>query len=191
LLWEVLVGRSGLLGLSLLVGLFAQIGDPRAAVAEEPLRVGVAEVDITPPLGFPMAGYFHERKSTGTHDALQAKAIVFRGAKEQAAVVVCDLTGIRADLSFEVRKRASAKTGIPLEHIVVAATHSHTAPDYTRDLYQHLAARGKTPGKPCYSARLIDGIVEAIVRAHENARPATLEAGSARRCQPCPSSAVS
>ena len=47
-------------------------------------------------------GYYHERKATGTRDSLRAKAIVFRGPKEQAALVVCDLTGIAADLSFEV-----------------------------------------------------------------------------------------
>src|SRR5687768_6776538 len=40
------------------------------------LRVGVAEVDITPPIGFPMAGYYHERLADGQIDALKAKAIV-------------------------------------------------------------------------------------------------------------------
>jgi neutral ceramidase len=172
---------SRILYLVFLTGLLSEVGLLHAA--EESLRVGVAEVDITPPMGFLMAGYYHERKATGTRDALQAKAIVFRGPKEQAALVVCDLTGIAADLSFEVRRRASAKTGIPEKHIVVAATHSHTAPDYTRDLYQHLAAKGKAPDKPRYAAKLIAGIVEAIVKAHGNAMPATLEAGSARQAK--------
>src|SRR4051794_20023464 len=156
----------------------------RQAGAAEPLRVGVAEADITPPKGFPMAGYYHERRATGTRDNLKARAIVFRGEKEQAALVVCDLIGIAHDLSAEVRRLVSAKTGIPAAHVVVAATHSHTAPDYTRDLYQHLGERGKTSGEPRYAARLIDGAVEAIVRAHADARPATLEAGSARQATP-------
>jgi hypothetical protein len=39
-----------------------------------------------------MAGYYHERLATGTHDPLKARAIVFRGAERQAALVVCDLT---------------------------------------------------------------------------------------------------
>ena len=46
-------------------------------VAADPLRVGLAEVDITPPVGFPMAGYYHERLAEGAIDPLKARAIVF------------------------------------------------------------------------------------------------------------------
>jgi hypothetical protein len=149
------------------------------------IRVGVAEVDITPPRGFPMAGYYHERLATGIKDPLKARAIVFRGANTQAAIVVCDLTGIAVDLSTEVRRRAAAKTGIPAAHIVVSATHSHTAPDYTRDLYTYLGSGKSHRGVTLpYSARLIDGIVESIARAHAGAGPAVLEAGSAPQARP-------
>jgi hypothetical protein len=153
----------------------------RAAVEEQPLRLGVAEVDITPPKGFPIAGYYHERLATGTRDPLKARALVFRQGKEQAALVVCDLTAVAADLTFTVRRLAAKKTGIPPHHIVVSATHSHTAPDYTRDLYQHLAAKDKAPEKPRYAARLIQHIVEAISKAHHDAKPVALEAGTARQ----------
>ncbi len=155
-----------------------------AVDAGEALRVGVAETDITPPPGFLMAGYYHERRATGAIDSLKAKAVVFQSGKEQAAFVVCDLTGVAVDLSMEVRRRASAKTGIPAKNIAVAATHSHTAPDYTRDLYEHLAGRNDKDGQPRYAARLIDGIVEAIAKAHAAAQPATLVAGFARQETP-------
>ena len=62
--------------------------------AAEPLRIGVAETDITPPNGYPMSGYYHERLATGAMDPLKAHAIVFRQGTEQAALVTCDLTGI-------------------------------------------------------------------------------------------------
>ena len=61
-------------------------------------------------------------KATGIRDRLKAKAIVFRSDAERAAFVACDLTGIAADLSASVRRLASAKTGIPAAHIVLAAT---------------------------------------------------------------------
>jgi hypothetical protein len=152
--------------------------------AEEPLRVGLAEADITPPLGFPMAGYYHERRATGTHDPLKARAVVFRQGETEAALVVCDLIGIARDLSAEVGRRVAAKTGIPAAHIIVTATHAHTGPDYMRDLYDYLKPGGPPGGQQPYAARLIAGIVEAVVTAHGRARPGVVEAGSARQETP-------
>ncbi|NLY02289.1 MAG: hypothetical protein GXY83_39895 [Rhodopirellula sp.] len=153
-------------------------------IAAEPLRVGVAERDVTPPEGFPMAGYYHERLATGTIDPLKAKAVVFRQGERAAAWVVVDVTGISRDLCVAVREAASAKTGIPKEYIVVSATHSHTAPEYYRNLYDFLA--GKTPagGPPPYAAKLIEGSAAAIVAANEAVRPVAIKVGSARQETP-------
>src|SRR5262245_35145386 len=155
------------------------------AQAEGALRVGVAEVDITPPKGFPVAGYYHERLASGTLDPLKARAIVFRSEQTQVAVVACDLTGIAADLTVEVRRRASARTGIPAENIILTATHSHTAPDYTKDLYDYLGTKHEAGNtEQPYAAKLIDGIVAAIADARKGAEPGILEAGSARQETP-------
>ncbi|MES2791190.1 MAG: neutral/alkaline non-lysosomal ceramidase N-terminal domain-containing protein [Planctomycetota bacterium] len=160
-------------------GTVAQAQAPAAPAASSSLRVGVAEVDITPPVGFPMAGYYHERLADGAIDPLKAKAMVFRDGDTAAALVVCDLIGIATDLSHAVRKRASEKTGIPEAHIVISATHSHTAPDYMKELYLKLGGEKQDPLRAEYIEKLIDGPVDAIVQAHAIAKPATLSSGSA------------
>lgn len=152
--------------------------------AAEPLRVGVAEADITPPPGFPMAGYYHERLATGQRDPLKAKAIVFRSDRSVAAWVVCDLTGVARDLCVAVRREAAEKTGIPPQQIVVSATHSHTAPDYSRDLYDYLSDKAPPPDRPAYAAKLIQGAVDAIVKANAAAQPSSLEYGTAQQATP-------
>jgi neutral ceramidase len=154
--------------------------------AEPPIHVGVAQAEITPPLGFPMAGYYHERLATATKDPLWAKAVVFQQGDVKAAWVVCDVTGISVDFSHEVRRRTAEKTGIPYERIVVSATHSHTAPDYTRSLYRYLgpADEIKTDvekGRAAYAGQLIEKTVQAIVDAQKIAGPAVLRSGSARQ----------
>lgn len=152
--------------------------------ADEPLKIGIAETDITPPVGFPMAGYYHERLAEGTIDPLKAKAIVFRGPKQQAAWVACDLIGISTDLSRAIRASASEKTGIPAANIVISATHSHTAPDYGKDLVKYLDKAPQDPLRSGYIEKLIAGPVSAINEAFAKAEPMQLEAGSAAQQTP-------
>jgi neutral ceramidase len=166
---------------AVIVSLFA-VGTSFAV--DEPLKIGIAETDITPPIGFPMAGYYHERLAEGTIDPLKAKAIVFRGAKEQAAWVACDLIGISTDLSRAIRARASEKTGIPVANIVVSATHSHTAPDYGKELVKFLDKAPQDPLRAGYIEKLIAGPISAISEAFAKAEPMLLEAGSATQQTP-------
>jgi len=152
--------------------------------AQTPLSVGVAEADLTPPEGFPMAGYYHERLAEGTLDPLKARAIVFRGPRGQAAWVVCDLIGISTDLAHAIRTRAAEQSGIPAEHIVISATHSHTAPDYTRELVRYLDKQPQDPLRAAYVEKMIQAPAVAITSAARQAAPATLAAGSAQQQPP-------
>lgn len=166
------------------LALVLELGSADVARANDSLRVGVAEVDITPPVGFPMAGYYHERLADGAIDPLKAKAIVFRDGQTEAAMVVCDLIGIATDLSQAVRKRASAKTGIPESHIVISATHSHTAPDYMKELYLKLGDEKQEALREEYIEKLVNGPTDAIAQAHASAKSATLTSGSATQLTP-------
>lgn len=147
--------------------------------ADAPLHVGMAETDITPPVGFPMAGYYHERLAEGTIDPLKAKALVFRQGETAGALVVCDLIGIATDLSREIKRRASAETGIPTSNIVIAATHSHTAPDYMKELWLYLGKEKQDALRMAYIEKLIQQPVAAIAQANSQVGQFTLETGTA------------
>ena len=169
--------------ISFIIAMLAMIsGIARAA---DELRAGVAVVDITPPVPFRMSGYFHERVSTGVKDPLHAKAVVIQQGGEAAALVFCDLIGIPLDVSTRSRQKASDATGIPAEHIAVAATHSHTGPLYFGALRKHfhdrsVARLGKDPYEVVdYPAELVDHIAAAIVKAQSELQPVRLEAGYA------------
>jgi hypothetical protein len=157
----------------------------RPASPAESLQVGAAAVDITPPLGSRMAGYFNERLATGTHDPLHAKAIVLRQEEAQIALVSCDLLGIPLDVTTKARAQASQRTGIPLTNIVICATHSHTGPLFEgalRDFF-HEVAEQKYAHDPQekldYPAFLIERLVKVLAAAQANLRPAQLQAGIA------------
>ncbi len=155
---------------------------PRALAADE-LSVGAASVEITPPTGLRMSGYFSERLNTGKHDPLWAKAIVFQQGDTKAALVVCDLIGIPADIGRQIREAAAAKSGIPVENITVGATHSHTGPLYFGSLRKHLhdlavAKHGNDPAEEFdFPAHLIEKVAEAVSQAKQSAQPVTLKSG--------------
>lgn len=144
---------------------------------QQPLQIGIAEIDITPPPGFPMAGYYHERLADGLLDPLKAKAIVFRDHDTAGALVVCDLIGIATDLSSTVRKRAAERIGIPAKNIVLAATHTHTAPDYMKELWLRLGNEQQDSVRAEYIDRLIEDLVTVIEQANQSAKPSLLESG--------------
>ena len=149
------------------------------------MEAGVAVVDITPPIPFRMSGYFEERVSTGMKDPLQAKVIVFRQGDQSAALVFCDLIGIPLAVTAPAREQASNATGIPADHIGIAATHTHTGPLFFDCLRNHFHQRsierlGKDPYETIdYPAELIAKIVAAVVKAKANLRPVALKSGAA------------
>lgn len=150
------------------------------------LETGIAVVDITPPIPYRMSGYFNERLSTGIKDRLKARAIVFRQGNTQAALVFCDLVGMSPRISAQARKRAGRATGIPVSHIAVAATHSHTGPLYFGALRRHfhdkaVAEHGRDRYEVIdYPALLENRIVQSIRLAQSALKPVSLQSGSAR-----------
>ncbi len=155
-------------------------GSAACASAGE-IEVGFAVEDITPPTDFPMAGYYHERLAEGTIDPLKAKAIYFRDGELEVAYVVCDLIGISKDLNREIRKRVEDETGIPASHIILSATHTHTAPDYSLSLYSLLGNQGQEESRRQYSERLVEGPTKAVSRAKVNASIRQISAGQAKQ----------
>jgi hypothetical protein len=156
-----------------------------AAPAASGLRVGAAEVDITPPKGLRMSGYFHERLNTGTKDPLKAKALVLEQDGVRIALVFCDLIGVPAGVALRAREAAERRTGIPAGHISVSATHSHTGPLYFGPMHRILheravAAHGKDPVAFDYGGFLAGKVAEAVAKAADALAPARLESGAVK-----------
>ena len=154
------VGGMKRIVLSLIVSALAWMSLAPSALpaAEAPLRAGVAAADITPAGPYPMSGYYFERLSTGTKDPLHAKALVLRQGDTAAAIICCDLIVIASDLTDVVREAVERETGIPGANVCLAATHTHTGPDYTKELFQFVTGRkptGEAATRQPYAPRLV------------------------------------
>jgi hypothetical protein len=156
------------------------------AAPAEAFRVGAAQVEITPPVGYRRAGGYHEDIGQSIVDPLYAKALVFEQGAVRAALVVCDLCNIGRQVSDPVRQRAGQRSSIPVENITVCMTHTHGGPEYygtLRDLW-HAAAvakHGRDPHETVdYPALLAERVAEAVQQAAKSARAVRLESGTAR-----------
>lgn len=92
------------------------------------LLAGAYEIDITPPVGIDLAGYFNVRKADNILDNLYAKSTVLKVDDTEVAITSCDLCVIPRELVLRIRELASGWSGIPKDNIMVSATHTHTGP---------------------------------------------------------------
>jgi hypothetical protein len=148
---------------------FAQTAPPKAT-----LRVGAASATVNPPDGTFLAGYDLNRKSTGIHDDLYAKAVVFDDGQNAVALLVVDAISLQYDTVQQIRQAAITKVKDPAltpERIIAQATHSHGAPDTIGIYGPDIQNRGVSPE---YMKSLVETAAEQIARACAARQPATL-----------------
>ncbi|MDR2470762.1 MAG: hypothetical protein LBD09_01465 [Treponema sp.] len=116
------------------------------------MKLGFARKDITPPAGAPLAGYLKDRVSTGVHDKLYVRALVFTGpgyppsaaggagaaggaaskggasapGDVAAAMLQLDLLNLDRLCVEKIRQRAAA-LGIGRDRLIMFAAHTHSA----------------------------------------------------------------
>ena len=104
---------------------------PPSIRADEPgkaiLRAGAATSVITPELGMPIVGGFTPFPAEHIHDELHARCLVLDDGKSKVALVVCDLLGIHRSVILEAKRLIEAELSIPPDHVMVSATHTHSA----------------------------------------------------------------
>ena len=91
------------------------------------LKAGFARVDITPPLGSVITGYFEERRSKGILDPLYLNALAYGDGEKTNVLITCDATNLAAGYLNKVRALIESETGVDKDALFIGATHSHTA----------------------------------------------------------------
>ncbi|MDT7845576.1 neutral/alkaline non-lysosomal ceramidase N-terminal domain-containing protein [Streptomyces justiciae] len=137
------------------------------------LRAGVARTDITPSdlTGLhPMPGTF-----SGVHDPLFLRALYLSDGETEAALVSLDL--IEAGDVTPARERIERELGIPADHVIITATHTHNAPRIADVSPGALAHAGGRESR-AYTEVVYDHLIGALRDARAGARPARFGVGS-------------
>lgn len=91
------------------------------------LKAGSATANITPPLGTRIPGGFRPRYAENVDDELFAKAVVIDNGTTRIAIVTCDLIAIPEKVADAAKARIADRCDIPPAHVMINATHTHTA----------------------------------------------------------------
>ena len=92
------------------------------------LQAGFSRVNITPPLGIKMRGYFIERRAEGVLDDLEINTIALSCGEDKVVLMSMDLCNLSIPQADAFRKNISQRTGVPVEAIYIQANHTHTGP---------------------------------------------------------------
>lgn len=135
--------------------------------AQREFRAGAFAIDVSP-LEFPVIvnGGMTERTADGVQDRLHARCLVLDDGREQIAIVIVDSCMMPRSLLDEAKQLASKTTGIRPDRMLIAATHTHSAPSSMGCLGSDADLK--------YVAFLPVQIAKGIAEAHKRLQPARI-----------------
>lgn len=135
------------------------VSPPSGLGAEPAVRVGAAAASMEADDSMVIAGGIGPRLVKGQEGQLRATAVVIeKSGGPRVAIVGCDVLFTPRDIVDAALAEIQATTGIPSSHVLVSATHTHSAPSVTR-----------VHGYDCdavFAQRLQRAIVESVQRAN-------------------------
>lgn len=138
------------------------------------LSVGFARGNITPEESVPLAGYGNNRQrmSQGALDPLCGICIAFSDGDNHTMILyTLDLIATPETYAPAVREAVSRKYGVAKEAVVLAATHTHSAPDVRDKEFPPIAR---------YLQQLTQKLTQLAGEALADRKPATMVCGHSR-----------
>ncbi|QDU24973.1 Neutral/alkaline non-lysosomal ceramidase [Anatilimnocola aggregata] len=131
---------------------------------ESNLRASVVKIDITPPADTPVVG--HVRPTNGVRDPIRAGVLLLANEQTRAAIVTLDLISASGEMVAALRDVIALKTEIPRENIMVATSHNHSGPGWSRE--------------SAWSREMVAKLGAAAGEAAKTMRPVTIGYGEDR-----------
>jgi hypothetical protein len=140
--------------------------------ARAEFQAGAVVVDVTPKkLPVLVNGGMLSRNIGKIKTRVHARALALADGKTRVVIVVVDSCMMPRPLLDEAKKLASQRTGIPVDHLLMSATHAHTAPACMGCL--------GTDADPAYVPFLKQKLAEAVEQALAKLQPARVGFGKA------------
>ena len=151
----------------LLLLLFASLAlDAQPTPPRQVFQAGAATSNITPKMGTSINGNMQDVPVQNIHDETRARCLVLDDGQTRLAIAVADLCMVSREVLDEAKRRAHQHTNIPVENMLMSATHTHSA-GAACSVFQ-------SDPDPDYLVLLSERIADAVIRAHRNLAPARI-----------------
>lgn len=128
-------------------------------------KVGVCQVDITPPLGIDFIGYHRDTGINNIEEHIYGTIFVFEKDEVKTVFISIDNIGMLVEDTNIIREQVANELHVPFEQITVVYTHTHSGPETV----------GNHPLIKSYKTILLNNVVHGAVTANNNMR--SCEAG--------------
>ncbi|NLS93358.1 MAG: hypothetical protein GXX96_14470 [Planctomycetaceae bacterium] len=180
--------RIATLAVMAALALMVQILRPLEAAEPAPaFKAGFAERDITPEIGAEQPGGYGKSFHKSLHDPCKVRAAVFDDGTQQVALVSVDALIVPRVMVLGARRQIAERCGIPGDHVLIGATHSHSSGptgmvlpgeyDHASPLVQKLAYEKSSGADAAYLKRVEQAVADAVVEASSNCQAAQCGVG--------------
>ncbi len=149
------------------------------SLADE-FKAGFARVDITPPLGSFMPGYYKDRRAKSVLDPLEINMVAFSRGDSSALVAQVDTEALSDCVADRMRDAVVKATGVARDAILLHASHTHDGAYLARRSLDRSAAEeaGRaTEIDDTYLDLVVTRVADAAVAALADLKPAKLSCG--------------
>jgi hypothetical protein len=138
---------------------------------QAPLKIGLFDVDASPPIGSPMA----YDPTAEVLTPLSCRGVVLVGSGEPIVLCAVDWIGIGNETHDEFRAALARAAGTTPERVAVHALHQHDAPwaDASIEALLETQGAGRRTFDTPFARSVIRKAAEAVGRAAREARPVT------------------
>ncbi|ABY41943.1 neutral/alkaline non-lysosomal ceramidase N-terminal domain-containing protein [Bacillus mycoides] len=123
-------------------------------------KVGVCQVDITPPLGIDFIGYHRDTGINNIEEHIYGTIFVFEKDEVKTVFISIDNIGMLVEDTNIIRERVASELQVPFEQITVVYTHTHSGPETV----------GDHPLIKSYKTILLNNVVQGAITANNNMR---------------------
>ncbi len=166
----------------------------RSDYEPQPLMAAACSVYLNVPIGVPLAGFGGGARratlpdvnpdnyvvlfnpSEGVLDPLRAKILILDDGFNKVCIISVDAVGSTAYITEAIADRI-AETGIDLDHLLVAGTHTHSGPGDLSELAMWWFIAMDVFDERIFE-HVVDRVAQGVITANQNLQPARMGIGS-------------